>query len=186
MCSSYDAYSNFVALCFLDFHQGLPAFVERYDGVRQSDENERAGIADASVDAILQLSPMSGCLAEFIGDEFVGEGIAEAARQDFAGCQLGDGGALPSGGTVAPLFQALKIVDPTIIEEAADQQAHVFMQRSAAGDNDASRDVAIGAEAFEIFKISIVERVLVVPFDFERDARECRLGPETADVVDFV
>jgi hypothetical protein len=57
------------------------------------------------------------------------------------------------------------------------------VERLAPRDDHADGNGPVGVQPFEIFEIAIVERILVVPFDFERDARA--IG-ECANMVDFV
>ena len=53
--------------------------MERYDGIRQANKDQRARIADATVNPIFELAPVRRRLAELVRHEFIGERLGETS-----------------------------------------------------------------------------------------------------------
>lgn len=70
-----------------------------------------------------------------------------------------------------------------LVDKSPHKFPHILMKRFAARDDDANSYRAVSVQPFVILKISIVKRVFIVPFDFERDASAIR---ERAHMINLV
>lgn len=129
---------------------------------------------------------MCGRLAELVAHEDGNEGVAERVRGRRPHDPVLDLGALAAGWRVAPGFKRAEIGDATLVDEARHQRPHVRMQRPTAGDNDTDGDRAVTVQPLEVLEIPVEEGILVVPFDFQRDAPCALAGGELADVIDLM
>jgi len=75
-----------------------------------------------------------------------------------------------------------------IFDPATDQIAHFILQHFTASDDDADGNRTFGMKAFEILKIAIKKRVLVIPFDLKSYHcwRQIFIPRKTADMVNFM
>jgi len=79
------------------------AFVEGHHGRGQPDQEERAGIANAAMYPVFELTPVSRGLSELVRNELVGESFTEGEWSFVPLNALVDGDALLRGGLVTPI-----------------------------------------------------------------------------------
>jgi hypothetical protein len=94
---------------------------------------------------------------------------------------------LTRGLRYAELGQPFESVDLSFIDPATHKILQAFLEGGPARDDDADGNSPLRMKPLEILQIAIEKRILVVPFDFERDPISLSIGPvDNANVVNLV
>lgn len=156
--------------------------IERHDCRGQSQQQKRARAADASVQSVFQFVPVRGRFTELIGDEQfrnrIGERHLLGTRDNCSPLAL----CRP----VAPEQEVIKTRYLALDQAALDQLRHRLVQARPTCQDDTQGNRPIAVEAFEILKVAVEEWILVVSFDFERDAAFRIAVSDVKDVIDLV
>jgi hypothetical protein len=136
-----------------------------------------------ALNSVFELAPVGRRLAKFIGDELVGYRLAKRDGIFLPQHARANLLALPRCRHVTPFREIVEILDLPLLEKTADVITHVVVQQPSPGDDQPNRDRAIAMQSFEIFKVAIKERILVVPFNLQGDTRPV---VESADVIDLM
>ena len=112
---------------------------------------------------------MRGRLSELVADEVVSPCSRERHWVFVAYNSLQDIRPLLGSRDYSVIGEFFYRIDTALGSESVDCIPQAFLQRLPARNDDSYTDRALSVQALEIFQISVVERVLVVPLDFHRD-----------------
>jgi hypothetical protein len=131
---------------------------------------------------IFELAPVRSRSAELVGYELIDPRLPERNGLFQPLNALRNRSDLAWGRREADAPHAFEVVDSTLVGETPDEFVHSVLEVGSTCDHYAEADRAIGVQTFEVLKITIEERVLVVPLDLKSD----RASGEWADVVHFM
>lgn len=109
---------------------------------------------------------MGSSFAIFIAYKFIGPGLGKFHRVVLPLYTSQNIVSLPFGCFNAMPFQIRKAVECMLPRKAKDILLHRLLQLRAARDSYAQADCSFRVKPFEVFEITIEERILVIPFNF--------------------